>query len=251
MPSHTKTFRSYRKRYAQQGERMLQVVVEQTDLCVICNEDLREPIFDHVHSLRGQIMAYAEIHPAFLTSLTPLALHPEAPPLIKAMLEAAQATHTGPMSAVAGAIAQDVADTFAPSCGDILVENGGDIFIHSSIPRTIGLLPDPEQEMVLGLSLQPEDFPCSICASSAFIGHSLSLGQGELVVAKAPSGALADAAATRLCNELKSRRDLREVLRLAEEFRSQGLQGVVAQCEGQIGIRGEMELVGLAKGYGA
>jgi hypothetical protein len=190
-------------------------------------------------------MAYAELHPAFLTSLVPLPLESNGPRIIAAMLEAAQVMQVGPMAAVAGAIAQDVADTFGPTCGDILVENGGDIFIRSSIPRTIGLLPDPSNEMTLGLALQPADFPCAVCASSASIGHSLSLGRGDLVVTRARSGALADAAATRLCNELQTRKDLRRVLALAEEFSSQGLLGVVAQCQGQIGIRGEMELVGL------
>jgi hypothetical protein len=190
-------------------------------------------------------MAYAELHPAFLTSLVPLPLEPGSPQIVFAMLEAARIMQVGPMAAVAGAIAQDVVDTFGPTCGDILVENGGDIFIRSSIPRTVGLLPDPNNEMTLGLALKPEDFPCAVCASSASIGHSLSLGRGDLVVTRARSGALADAAATRLCNELRTRQDLRRVLALAEGFSPQGLLGVLAQCRGQIGIRGEMELVGL------
>jgi hypothetical protein len=245
MTLRTETYRAYRTTYAHDREHVFQVVVEQTDLCIICNQDVREPIFDHVHGLRGRIMAYAELHPAFLTSLVPLPLESNGPRIIAAMLEAAQVMQVGPMAAVAGAIAQDVADTFGPQCGDILVENGGDIFIRSSIPRTIGLLPDPNNEMTLGLALKPEDFPCAVCASSASIGHSLSLGRGDLVVTRARSGALADAAATRLCNELRTRQDLRRVLALAEDFSTQGLLGVVAQCQGQIGIRGEMELVGL------
>lgn len=245
MDLRTDTFRAYRESYAHQQEHMFQVVVEQTDLCIICNQDLREPIFDHVHALRGQIMAFAQLHPTFLTSLEPLPVTSREGSLITAMLKAAQAMQVGPMAAVAGAIAQDVADTFGPQCGDILVENGGDIFIRSAVPRTIGLLPDPAHEMTLGLSLKPEDFPCAICASSASIGHSLSLGKGDLVVTRARSGALADAAATRLCNELQTRKDLRKILELADAFRDQGLLGVMAQCKGQIGIRGEMELIGL------
>ncbi len=245
MDLHTETFRAYRQNYAHHHERMFQVVVEQTDLCIICDQDLRDPVFDHVHALRGRIMAYAQLHPAFLTALTPLPPAPDGSALIRTMLEAARAVQVGPMATVAGAIAQDVADTFGPECGDILVENGGDIFIRSSSPRTIGLLPDPDNEMTLGLSLEPRDFPCAVCASSASIGHSLSLGRGDLVVTRARSGPLADAAATRLCNELKTRKDLRKVLGLADGFREKGLLGVLAQCEGQIGIRGEMELVGL------
>ncbi|PIE69052.1 MAG: hypothetical protein CSA21_04530 [Deltaproteobacteria bacterium] len=242
----SETFRAYRAHSTpQRGEHLFQVVVEQTDLCIICDRDLRESIFDHVHKRRGQIMAYAQLYPAFLTSLTPLSLETKAPAFITTMLEAAAAMRIGPMGAVAGAIAQDVADTFGPLCGDMLVENGGDIFVRSGVPRTIGILPDPEHEMTLGLYLKPEDCPCAVCASSATIGHSLSLGKGELVVVRARSGALADAAATRLCNELKNRADLHKVLALAESLQPRGVLGVLAQCQGNMGVWGELELVGL------
>ena len=245
MKAYTSTHRSYRALATHDNEISFQVVIEETDLHIVCEQDLREAIFDHVYTLRGQIKGYMHLHPAFLTSLTPLPLDPHAPSLVTTMLEAGRILDVGPMAAVAGAIAQNVADTFVDQSRNILVENGGDIYMHSNRERTIGVLPDPVGDMALGLALTPADFPCAVCSSSAFIGHSLSLGTGDLVVVRARAGALADAAATRLCNELKSRRDLQKILGMAEDLKVEGIQGVLAQCAGNIGITGAMELVGL------
>jgi ApbE superfamily uncharacterized protein (UPF0280 family) len=150
------------------------------------------------------------------------------------------------MAAVAGSIAQAVAEKFAPQSPDILVENGGDTYLFSDRERTIGLLTDPGQEMSLGLKLVPADFPCSLCASSGRIGHSLSLGQGDLVVVKSQSGALADAAATALANLLGDKEDVNKVLERAKELQDKGVLGVFAQCDDQLGAWGELELVSLS-----
>ena len=245
MNTYTSHHRFYRTLSTHTNEISFQVVVEETDLHIVCEKDLREAIFDHVHTLRGQIKGYMHLHPTFLTSLTPLPSDPHAPALVSTMLEAAQTLNVGPMAAVAGAIAQNVADTFSRQNKNILVENGGDIYMHSSRKRTIGLLADPSGDMALGLALTPGDFPCAVCSSSAGIGHSLSLGKGDLVVVRARTGALADAAATRFCNELGSRRDIQKILGMTEDYKTEGMLGVLAQCEGNIGITGAMELVGL------
>jgi len=62
---------------------------------------------------------------------------------------------------------------------------------------------------------------------------------------RADSGALADAAATALCNLLKSARDLSRVLERAQELAEVGVLGVFAQMGGQVGAWGQVELVGL------
>ena len=245
MHTHTNPHRSYRDFSTRESETVFQVVVEETDLCIVCSKDLTEEISRYVHTLRGQIKTYMELHPAFTTALTPLPTDPHAPPLVAAMLESTARMGVGPMAAVAGVMAQAVADRFKEQSADILVENGGDIFMHSTRSRTIGILPDPAGGMALGLSFAKEDFPCAICASSAVIGHSLSLGRGDLVVVRGTTGGIADAAATRLCNELRTRKDIKKVLGMAEDFKKDGIQGVLAQCEGNIGIQGSMELVAL------
>ena len=227
------------------GEVAFQVVVEQTDLHVVARLDLSSAVGSFLHGLRGPLAAYIAARPEFLESLIPVEVPADAPALVRAMAAAGQACGVGPMAAVAGAIAQAVADRFAAESPDILVENGGDCYLHSTRERTVALLADPAGGPSLGLRLTPRDFPCSLCSSSASIGHSLSLGQGELVAVRAQSGALADAAATALCNLLRTRRDLDRVLAAARTLQSAGVDGVFAQLGGAVAAWGKMELVAL------
>jgi ApbE superfamily uncharacterized protein (UPF0280 family) len=227
------------------GEKAFQVVVGQTDLHVVARTDLASAVGSFLHGLRAPLQTYIAAHPEFLASLVPLEAPAEAPALVRDMAEAARACGVGPMAAVAGAIAQAVADRFAAESPDILVENGGDCYLHSTRPRTVALLADPAGGPALGLRLDVPDFPCSLCSSSASIGHSLSLGAGELVAVRAGSGALADAAATALCNLLRTRRDLDRVTAAAQALHPAGVDGVFAQLGGAIAVWGEMELVAL------
>ncbi|MDP3427403.1 MAG: UPF0280 family protein, partial [Humidesulfovibrio sp.] len=141
--------------------------------------------------------------------------------------------------------AQLVADHFAAVSPNIIVENGGDISLHSTRERLVALLGDPKGGARLGLRLKKGDFPVSLCASSATIGPSLSLGQGELVVVRSKSGAFADAAATALANLIDSGDDLDLVLKSARKMAPLGLEGVFAQAGGKLAVWGKMELVAL------
>ena len=180
------------------------------------------------------------LNPAFGASLTPVSVPETAPPMIRAMASAAAVCGVGPMAAVAGSIAQYTAEHFVSESPDILVENGGDLYLCSTRRRVAAILTDPTGDASLGVALPPEAFPCSLCASSATIGHSLSLGRGDLVVARARDAALADAAATALCNLLRTPDDLSRVTDTAQSF---GLDGVFAQCSGKLAVWGDMELV--------
>lgn len=228
------------------GETTFQVVLEQTDLFVTARRDLAAPMLDYVRTLRGDLKSCMLLAPGFAESLTPVPIPPEgAPEIARAMARAAAAVNVGPMAAVAGAFAQFVADRFAAESPDIIVENGGDIFMHSTRERVAALLGDPESGARLGLRLAPGDFPVSLCASSATIGPSLSLGKGELVVVRSKSGPFADAAATALANLIDDARDLDLVVRRAREFAPLGLEGVFAQAGGKLAVWGKMELVAL------
>jgi len=248
---YTSSYRHYREHYRPRGGDVgFQVVVEHTDLWVVATRDFSDEVLTTVHELRGQLKAYITLHPEFGLSLAPVEVEPNAPELILEMAHAAALCNVGPMAAVAGAIAQAVAERFVERSPDFIVENGGDTFLCSTRDRVVGLLPDPAHEAVLGIKLAAEDFPVSLCASSATIGHSLSLGQGELLVVRSPNASFADAAATALLNLLKHKRDLDKVLQRAQEFAvvPQGarsdhyLEGVFAQLQGRLGVWGKMEL---------
>ena len=242
---HTGAHRAYRASCRPgPGEVSFRVAVEETDLYVTAREDLSREIADLVRDLRGRIKAYILCNPEFQSSLCPLDVPAGAPEIVRAMAQAARACGVGPMAAVAGAVAQRVAEAFQERSPDILVENGGDLYLCSTKPRTVGLLPDPSQDALLGVALKPEDFPLSLCSSSGRIGHSLSLGQGDLAVVLATSGALADAAATALCNMLRDENDLGWVAAKAEEMAGRGLgvKGLIAQAGGRLTVWGRVEL---------
>lgn len=250
-PVHTSPERAYRRGCRpKHNELSFQVVVEQSDLWIVSTRDLSSEALDALRGVRRLLQGYIAFHPAFAESFTPVAVEEAAPAIVRDMAAAASRCGVGPMAAVAGAVAQHVAEALRPLGSEILVENGGDLFLHSTRERMVGLLPDPKNETVLGVRLKSGDFPLSLCGSSATIGHSASLGQGELVVVRSPSGAFADAAATALCNLLRTPKDLDSLLHQAMAWAEKSsdapadfvLQGVFAQCKGHVAVWGEMEL---------
>lgn len=141
------------------------------------------------------------------------------------MTEASAIAGVGPFAAVAGTIAQMAAESLVDRSPDLIIENGGDIFMYSRRDRVVGLLPDPESGVLIGLNVAASACPLALCASSATIGHSLSFGQGELVLVRSPDGALADALATALCNRLQGPGDVKAVVGYARRFVKHGSPG--------------------------
>jgi hypothetical protein len=243
---HTSPARSYRKPLAPgSGESSFQVVVEESDLWIVADRDLSSEALAIVHELRGVLKAHISMNPEFLKSMLPLDVPSNVHPMLRAMYEASKVTGVGPMAGVAGAVAQGVAEGLSGWSSEVLVENGGDLYLISRKERTVGILSDPAGESGVGVALKKEDFPVSICSSSARIGHSLSLGSGDLAVAAARDAALADCAATALCNMLKGPEDLDKAMQKAESWQGSGLLFAFAQCGGKIAVRGGLELAAL------
>ncbi|MDD3313219.1 UPF0280 family protein [Pseudodesulfovibrio sp.] len=243
---HLSAGRAYREAVRpQEGEVRFQVAVEQSDLLVVAERDLHTEIAAFVAQVRGEIKNWILFHPEFAASLEPVAVPGDAPEAVRAMADAAARCGVGPMAAVAGAVAQAVGDRFAAMSPNILVENGGDTYLRSTRERVVALLAEPDSGAVLGLRIEANAFPVSICASSATIGHSLSLGRGDLVAVRAPDARLADAAATALCNLLRDKNDVNRVLDRAKVLAEHGLTGVFAQVDDTLAAWGDVELVAL------
>lgn len=241
---HTGFHRFYRETMSRRaGEVSFQAAVGESDLWITAREDFSRSVADLLHELRGAIRAYAVVHPEFLDSLVPLEVPGSAPDIVRAMAGAGRACGVGPMAAVAGSVAQAVAERFASRSPDFLVENGGDLYLCSTRERTVALLAEPESGASVGVRLAPQEFPVALCSSSGRVGHSLSLGRGDLVTVRAASGPLADAAATALANLVKRDRDVGRVVEQAWAWEPLGIQGVFAQCGKKISVWGKMELV--------
>ncbi len=240
---HNDTNRDYRLSCARHaGEQGFQVVVEESDLWVTARCDLRAEMAQALTRLRADLKSWILLYPEFQASLSPLPVPEAAPEIIRRMSKAAVIANVGPFAAVAGAIAQMLAEEFSAESPDIIVENGGDTYIYSRRPRAIGLLADPAGGMALSVEVLPEDCPVSFCASSAHIGHSLSFGKSDLVVVRAKDAALADACATAFANLLCSADDIPAVIRRAQRLAPHGVEGIFAQGGGKIGLWGKMEL---------
>jgi ApbE superfamily uncharacterized protein (UPF0280 family) len=242
-----------------EGEVSFQAAVGESDLWItarqdisgqdISQQDLSRQVADFLHEVRGAVMAYAVLHPEFLRSLVPLGVPGSAPAIVRRMARAGRECGVGPMAAVAGAVAQAVAERFAGQSPDLLVENGGDLYLCSTKERTVALLAEPESGACVGLRIPAGDFPLSLCSSSGTVGHSLSLGRGDLVTVRASgvehAGALADAAATALANLVREDRDVGRVVEAARAWEGLGIEGVFAQCGKKIAVWGKMELTAL------
>ena len=175
--------------------------------------DLSKEALSSAYRHRQTLKSYFHQHPRFATSLLPQEAQPAAPDIIVRMAEAAKSAGIGPLSAVAGAMAEAVGRDLLQHCDEVIVENGGDIFVHSRTERTIGLYAGQSPLTGrIGILISASVMPVGVCTSSASVGHSLSLGNADACTVIATSVAIADAFATVLCNRVRGPAALQQVL---------------------------------------
>jgi ApbE superfamily uncharacterized protein (UPF0280 family) len=224
-----------------------EVKMAETDLHILADGPVDELALLAVAKVRAEIEGYVRQYPLFLSSLVPLPLDNAAPEPVRAMLVAALAAGVGPMAAVAGVIAEQVGRSLlAQGFAEVIVENGGDIFLARKQPSIVAIYAGQSRlSGKFGIQLRPEQMPCGVCCSSGTVGHSLSFGVADAAAVLAPTAALADAAATCLGNAVKIR-DKKSVSQALEAAkRIEGVTGlVVIACE-HLGAWGDIELVRL------
>lgn len=229
---------SYRTRQDARDLRYFRVSVDETDLCIGTRTPLREEALAAVLEARGQVLAAIGDRPRFRTSLEPLRAHGTETPLVHEMLEAGRLAGVGPMAAVAGAIAEYVGRALAPRSRELVVENGGDVFLLGEKPRSVAVLAgDSPLSGLLAVSVVP-GAGLGVCTSSGTVGHSLSLGRADAALVIADSCALADAAATRLGNLAVDPASLDGPL--DEICAIPGVRGALIIAGDRIGIKGDV-----------
>jgi ApbE superfamily uncharacterized protein (UPF0280 family) len=234
--------RKYRNLLLEQGLISFQVTVKETDLYIRAPKDLKESAFQSILRYRYQLEQYISQHPEFFRSLVPLADDEFASAIVREMIRAAQRAGVGPMAAVAGAIAEFVGRDLLQEVPDVIVENGGDIFLFSSEEIRVGIFAHTSPlSFKIGIRIPSKGHGWGICTSSGTVGPSLSLGRADAVCVLSPSAALADAAATAVGNVVRSPSDLPRGLAKAKSI--QGLTGVIIIIGDQLGAWGEVELI--------
>jgi len=216
------------------------VRMKQTDMSISAEKDLAEDAIKLVRSARSEIERRIEEHPDFRSSLVPLPHDPAASAILQDMLSAASRAHVGPMAAVAGAIAGYVGRGLASRSPEIIVENGGDIFIRSARRREIAVVAESSSLKGVRIALPPVPEGAGVATSAGKLGHSLSFGRADAVTIFAPTAALADAIATAVGNAVTTRDDLSTALAMARE---QGARGALIIADGHMAAWGEIELL--------
>jgi len=217
------------------------VTVKETDLYIRAAANLQRKARRLVLKYRRQLEQYIEQNPDFLTSLKPLPVPTSAPRIVLDMIEAGRQAGVGPMAAVAGAIAECVGKELLDFSPEIIVENGGDIFLKILSKRIVGIFAgDSPLTGKIGLEISPQDMPLGVCTSSGTVGHSLSFGKADAVVVVAASATLADAAATAIGNKVSQPDDINGAIEFGQSIG--GLKGIVIIMGSNIGAWGDVKL---------
>ena len=249
--------------------RTFEVRIGESDLLISAERPLPELAERALRLVRADLEAYLARDSEFERTLVPREALDGAPPIVRQMAEAARVCGVGPMAAVAGAVAQAVGEALlaAPGRGlrlpraqswgeardsasslpgskQVIVENGGDIFLYTVRPRVAAVYAGASPlSGKLGLKVSRLNQPLGLCTSSGTVGPSLSFGKADAAIVLAESAALADAAATALGNRVKTAHDVEPALAAVSQI--PGIYGLAAIIGEHLGAWGEMEFVRL------
>ncbi len=234
--------RSYRNEIKDGDLVSFTVTVKETDLYIRAGRDLTPQAQSAVHEVRSALEEYIREHPLFLHSLAPVEVENDVAEIVRVMAEAARLANVGPMAAVAGAVAEMVGRKLLALSPEVIVENGGDIFLKVSSRRQIGIYAGGSAFTgKLAIEVGPGQTPLGICTSSGTVGPSLSLGLADAAIITSPSAALADAAATAVGNVVRGEQDIDAAIEHGKKIR--GVTGIIVMVGGSMGAWGDIKLV--------
>lgn len=214
--------------------------VKETDLYIRAPLDLKDEAIASINRHRGPIEDFINKNPDFQKTLEPYPFSEDMAPIIKDMVLATKKVGVGPMAAVAGAVAEYVGRDLLERCDEVIVENGGDIFLKVKRPIRIGIYAaDSAFTKKISLEIRPKETPIGVCASSGTVGPSLSFGNADAAITLAASAAFADACATAVGNLVKQSSDIPKALEYAKGI--DGLYGVVLIKGKKMGAWGKVK----------
>lgn len=235
--------RAYRRWVKTDGLVTFEVKEAETDLLISAGADLKKQAREAVLNYRKDISSYIAAHETFYTSLEPVKVEKNAPPIIKAMAEAGQKAFVGPMAAVAGAVAEFVGKDLLALTEEVIVENGGDIFLKIKKKRTFGIYAGDASPFTgkISLEIDPDENGLGVCTSSGTVSHSLSFGKADAVTIISRDTALADAVATATGNVVKSEADIEKGIVFARSIEE--VKGILIIIGKKLGSWGSIKLV--------
>ena len=217
---------------------------KESHLKVFCDKKLKEKALEKTIELYGSLEKFIQKNPMFLISYTPVKVSKTAPRIVRYMAQASKKVGVGPMAAVAGALAEGVGThLLKEGAGEVVVENGGDIFLKLKKERLVGVHAGSSVwSNKLAFKVKPKETPLGICTSSATVGPSINLGKADAITVVAKSAALADAAATAIGNKVKGEKGLEKAMEVGKKIK--GVKGFLIIRGDKLAIAGRIpELV--------
>ena len=235
--------RTYRGSIAVDDLVTSRVWVGQSDLFVLANQDVTRPGREFLLEVRNDLEAYIRRDPTFLTSRVAHSPLHNAPWIVMRMAEVSSYYNIGPMAAVAGSVADCVGQQLMKSQTDVIIENGGDIFVDTRKPIVFTLYAGEKSPFSGKLKFKPtlSDSSFGVCTSSGTVGHSYSQGRADAVCVVSQTASQADAAATAMGNRVKSKKDIDQVIQGASD--NHNILGIIVALEDRLGIWGEVEII--------
>ena len=218
------------------------VQIKESDLFVLCDKRLIRETEEALLKYRQDIERYIYYNPLFKESFKPLPPDEGMPDIVRCMAEVSQKVGVGPMAAVAGAIAEFVGKDLLSRCKQVIVENGGDIFMKVTKPRKVGIYAGTSPlSGKIALHITPEETPLGICCSAGTFGHSVSFGEADAAVVLSTSAILADAAATAMGNLVKEEGDIKKGIRFLKGI--PGVKGGLIIKNRKMGAWGKLNII--------
>ena len=199
-----------------------------------------------VLTYRSELESYIVRDPQFRTTLEPHLIQLPAHPLVLAMVRAGNIAGVGPMAAVAGTFAEFVGRDLLVLVKQIIVENGGDIFMRTLSATNISVFAGASPfSGRLALEMPPREEGCGVCTSSGTVGPSLSMGRADAAVIISASTPLADAVATAAGNQVQTADDLATALEFAKSVPD--VDGVLLIKDDKMAAWGSVKLLPVQK----
>ena len=213
------------------------VTVKETDLLIGAECGFEEAALSAVRKVRKMIRDEIRKRPAFQTSLVPVEPDGSEPEPVLRMMLAAKKAGTGPMAAVAGLVSEYTGRKLLTLSREVIVENGGDIFLSGNEERTVAVAAGTSPLTGrIGIRVLPGD-GYGVCTSSGTYGHSLSFGKADAAVVLASDAALSDAVATMLGNKCTDADALEDAVEWAMTV--DGVDGAIAIIGDRIAMAGD------------
>jgi len=220
----------------------LEITYRESDLYIVSDKEIDKKLAQTtLIKYYTQIENYIKKNPKFLSSLSPLEIIDPAPPIVKDMFEASKLAGIGPFSSVAGAVALYTGKSLLKFCNQIMVENGGDIFLKINKDKKIGLyLGENFHPQIITIKIKKRDYPFGICSSSSTIGPSLNFGRADLLSVIGKDAIISDVFATAYSNKIRKEKDINEVI---NEARSNSfIEAIIISFENKIFFWGNVEI---------